>query len=432
METLLTKRDPAIYDFDQDPDTIEFIFEYITTPNRYLMERQILLNEYPRITIDYTRANQWLNALRPPRLAEAARKFLNNMKVITFEELFKNLEITADIVYRSGVYENSVILLSSYGKSGHGFGLLFAAYMYGRYSILPRSFMKYFINAYLIYGNDVTYLDIDDMAYTGSQTRGTLIKMNKLLNWGFHKSETHNAIRNAEYLRKNHFDYRIIRFFVTNLSLKLLDSTGRHNTLLPNTIVYSEIISNFNEIRGSTDNGIIEEYIDYLLFMFLLNLGCQSATIVHLEHKVADIASMASFPLLSGYVPSSNIINAFLDNYINGSDFTVDNLYQIIGNKKLFDRIMNGVRESLDLNGKVFGPQFIPFLSNCGVPIATLQEIANNEIEFHETYGILTTDEDDDEVFNATCEHPSINEVIRECNYEPFYRDHGVNTNLMD
>jgi hypothetical protein len=152
------------------------------------------------------------------------------------------------------------------------------------------------------YGYDVFYLDIDDMCYTGTQTRAQLEHIFL------------NNITNQEMFRKK-IKYEIIRLYITDIAIDTIKGKGDPK-IFPITIIkdtklrFNEKINSCFEIFEKAGRGFSKVYsaINTLFF----NLRTFPVTITYFDHKIADLPSTCSFMLTNGFIPSTSLINRVL------------------------------------------------------------------------------------------------------------------------
>lgn len=258
-----------------------------------------------------------------------------------------------------------------------------ASYIYSKYRKLPFKFSIHFLSAFKKYGFSATYIDIDDMMYTGSQTFDTLFRyalnidmeMPEIINRNKSK-EYYSILFKNRYLKKFNLKYKLVRLFMSTYSYKKLEENSEIS--FPCQLVtVGPKIKTLNESVIKTENDII--YL--LIIVFIFNLSFPSMTCSYFDYKIADISSTASFPLLTGYIPSSSFINRLIqamDKYDLGPvDYISD-----------YGKYYKKFKEDIKIN-KNTDLKFINFIQNCSTDENLIKRITGDEIGFHEEFGIL-------------------------------------------
>lgn len=263
--------------------------------------------------------------------------------------------------------------------------------MYKLHNTKPKGYAKIFNEAFQTYGNQVAYLDIDDMMYTGSQTILNLhkslsqlkfknLKLNKYLNY----------IITREYLIMHELKYYILRPYITSSALELIEKYK--NQYLPSSILYIREVLSLKEII--TKDKTVENIYNYYLIKIFFNLDINSASSVYFNYKIADISSTCAFSLISGYVPSSDFIKMFCEK-LKTSDIGIYNLYHDTNgdNSKILD-IRNLLIDLYKFNTKG-SCKFINFVKNCNISPFFKENF--DEIKFQTKFGVLKNTSEEEE-----------------------------------
>lgn len=386
------------YPFDRDrdytDDEVDLIISFIRTEGVYEQIKKGLFAS-PRRTVNRNRLSMWIAKQPNPWFKKAAESFARRIVYIRYETLFRTLERTSDSLVPN--YTNSVICTGNYGKSSHFFSILVAAYMYSKHRLLPKSFSKNFMFAFPTHGYGATYLDIDDMMYTGSQTIDLMYRYNHSLKFGFNlkaKTARDEAVIlgvKRRYLQSKGLDYKLIRLYVCQDAIRLLRRC--EPVLIPYELVHvSAPIPSFGDMYYSSD---IETVLDYMIIKLFFNLNVGSSSCAYFDYKVAQIVSTTTFPLVTGYIPSTDFINQCLERS--------DDLEASFAPRSDRDLIFQVFKERLRTTSSR-PVKFIPFLDNVRPRVDFVRNF--NELEFQSRYGGLNFGEDEsvdasglDEVF---------------------------------
>jgi len=349
---------------DFSDNDIDKIIKYITEEEPYHSMKTKLLN-LEKHPIDNIKINQWVDEQPNNAFKIAATKFANSVIYTNYDTIISNVEQIAESLIDE--YENTVFLIgNSSHKSNYYFSLLIAAYIYSNYNKLPLKFSKNFIAAFLQFEFNAIYIDIDDMMYTGSQTLDLLLRYTDALKWSFEIEEKNNNLNKTinlllkhEYLKFKGLRYKLVRLYTSTYAMK--EVIKNKSILLPFEIITDKaLIPTFKESIVEQNNE--DSIINYLIIAMFLNLDYPSITCSYFDYKIADLASTTAFPLLCGYIPSSNFLNYFLNGLIEE-----------------FKKRIKSVSSSKF--------KFINFIDNCEPNHNFTTNF--NEIEFHKNYGIF-------------------------------------------
>jgi len=244
--------------------------------------------------------------------------------------------------------------------------------------------------------------------YTASQTYNLLLRYTLALKWDFqiktksNLDKTINLLLNHEYLKLKGLKYKLVRLYMSTYSMN--QYVKNKEVLLPFDIITNkELIPTFQESIIEQPNE--DSIIDYLIICMFLNLGYPSTTCSYFDYKIADIASTTAFPLLSGYIPSSNLINKFLS-----MDNVDDMIYEELRTIQYSDK--NSLIKEFIKRIKPDGEseiKFINFVDNCSPKNDFVHKLRNDEIGFQEKHGIFQEEKDIN------------NDEINDCP-KPFYK----------
>ncbi len=396
---LLTKKE-----IDYSNEEINDITNYIRL-NNYSVMKEKLLNKTRHPIVNY-KLGQWVDQQPNYSFKKAASEFANSIIYIDNTKLISTIEEISNSLLDN--YENSVVILGKKEKSNYYFSLLIVAYIYEKYNKFPLSFSKNFISAFQKFGFRVTYVDIDDMMYTGSQTINLLFKYTKALKWSFHIEEkTHidstvNLLLTREYLKINKFNYKLVRLYMSTYAMNEIGT--KSSILFPLVVITdSELIPTLEDsIIGLHQN--IDNIINYLIIRLFYNIDYPSIMCSYFDYKIADLASTTAFPFLTGYIPSSNYINYLLE-HENFDDLIYERLREFKLNN--YKDVFFEFKKRIKIN-KQSDIKFINFIENCYPKRNFIENF--KEIEFHEKYGIFQeTKREFDNNFISNCPKMSYN-----------------------
>lgn len=374
---------PLQSDIDYTDNEIDQIIAFICTEGVYEQIKKGLFAS-PRRTVNRKRLSTWIAQQPNPWFKKAAGTFARRIVYISYERLIRTLERTSDALLPG--YHNSVICTGNYGKSSHFFSVVVAAYMYSRHRLLPKAFSKNFMFAFRIHGYDATYLDIDDMMYTGSQTIDLMFRYNDGLKFGFNLEKKTNRDKavilgvNRRYLQARGLKYKLVRLYVCQDAIRMLQRC--EPVIIPYELVHlTSPIPSFGDMYHSPD---IETVLDYMIIKLFFNLNVGSSSCAYFDYKVAQIVSTTSFPLVTGYIPSTDFINQCLEH--------LDDVEGYFAPRKNRSEIIQSFKERLVTS--IYRPvKFIPFVNNLRPRKDFIENF--NELEFQSTYGGLNFGEGD-------------------------------------
>jgi hypothetical protein len=395
-------------ELDYSKEEINEIINFISKEHYTSLKNKLL--HMTRHPIENNKLKEWVNQQPSEQFKIAAMKFANNIIYTNYENIINTVETICERLLEN--YEKSVIILGTKKeKSTFYFSILVASCIYEKYGILPFSICKNFISGFQKFGTNVTYLDIDDMMYTGSQTLDLLFRYIDALDYSFQiDSKTKvdkvvNLLLKHEYLINQKLDYKLVRLFMSTHSMK--ECLKNKNIILPFEIITDkELIPTFKESIVPKEYNT-EDIIDFLIIKIFFNLDYPSITCSYFDYKIADLASASAFPLLTGYIPSTDFINYFL-NSENIDDIIYEELRDFDFKDK--DSLIKEFKEKLKIDS-TSDYKFINFIKNC----YPKNDIVNNfnEIEFHTQYGVFQEEKNID------------NNLINDCP-KPFYKKENL------
>jgi hypothetical protein len=319
-----------------DKHVKEFLI-HLKTNRDLLLQGPPHANEH---TIDKERAAVWVTKQKTVERQHLASILLENLRYIPHSELLTALQICVQKA-KAQLIEGPVIFIVGYPhKSNYYISLLFAHFWLAEG--LPIDYVLHNFNDLdTLRGN---YLDIDDMAYSGSQTETVLSmnfrqycktiqqKMKEILGSDPDYNMTYMFIPRylvEDTLRRSGFRYILVRAFMSEHSFQYLTNETNNNWNAPRfpfQVVTSEIIQYMPNVEET-----IRKKIEYLF-----NNPVYST--VYFDHKVADMPSTYLLPIALGIIPERMI-------YINHA--------------------IEAINPSLVNNIQGDGIEFYPFLQHC-------------------------------------------------------------------
>lgn len=265
-------------------------------------------------TIDTQLANEWVEAHRTPERKRLARLLLDKTIYISHSELLKEIEKSVNLVQAKLIPGRKTILLTgTIDKSNYYISLLF--YHFCQKAGLKIDIIKMYLDEVVA----ANIIDIDEMAYSGTQTAGTLAKVYK---WLVNKMIQNLTEKNCQettlksfcqsrnfypmslfemILHKAGVNYILLRVFCSeNGEKKLLriPHNEYNNPLkLPSHLVIGRKIQSPNTLFGKKD-------ATKLAVLYGANPGYPASTL-YFNHKVANLPSTFLFPYAYGVVPNA-------------------------------------------------------------------------------------------------------------------------------
>lgn len=310
--------------------------------------------------IDQTLANQWIAAQKTPERQRLARRLIENTIYISHSELLKQIKACVEKT-RKKLIDGPVTFIVGYPeKSNYYVSLLF--YHYWKEADLPLDSVDTHMHS-LLPGN---LIDIDEMAYSGTQTTNTLnsvydslifeeLKKIKELNPDLTEyKETLNffPIPIIEYiLYKHNINYCVVRFFCSEDGKKeLLRMPPSRSVKPPFTLIIGREIPSLITLFGKEDAT--------KLSLFFGPEPGNPATTAYFNHKIADLPSTFLNPLAFGVVPERMLWKNHFDAYNSSME---DELNLNEKDKQYFRELFVNPDGS---NAREI--EFLPFIRHCG------------------------------------------------------------------
>ena len=305
LHDLLPKDLSFIEDHKNKKKTDEFL-------NHLYINKGLLLTGPPYAdhhTIDAARATEWVNAQRTPFRRTLAEILLQNIRYIPHSLLLERIQKCVDIAFNKLVNEAPVVfIVGRMKKSNYYISLLFAHFWLEKGYPLHCVMEKFTADNFHFTAN---FLDIDDMAYSGSQTEKLLESSYKTLVAGL-RGMIHERLQKNKEFQKSHmflprivvekalqntgFHYILVRIFMTENSVERLSMDPVETPKLPFELVTSEVLP---YMPG------VPEYRRKMIEHLFNN---QVFSTVYFDHKVADMPSTFLLPIALGIVPGKSII----------------------------------------------------------------------------------------------------------------------------
>jgi hypothetical protein len=304
---------PVKTEADLDRDSLEKFLRH------YEINIELLLRGPPHAddhVIDRERADTWLGMQKTEERRRLANLFLRHLIYISHTELKETLRYCVERVRERLVDGVPIIFIIGYPeKSNYYISLLF--YHYWKEAGLPLHGVKSHLDTF-VPGN---IIDIDEMAYSGSQTTQTLanvygsllLSLQERLNEmnesiSYQKTKIFLPIPFLEFiLFKNKINYLMLRAFCGEkgeASLRKMPipySSSSDNQLKPPfQLIIGKKIPSPETLFGKED-------ADKLSLLFGPNPGYPSST-VYFNHKVADPPSTFINPIAFGVVPEQVLL----------------------------------------------------------------------------------------------------------------------------
>lgn len=287
------------------------------------INRELLLKGPPHAgdhTIEPDKAAAWVAAQKTPRRRELAQILLDNIRYIPHSELLKAIEDCVEKTKETLGPGPVTFLVGKPKKSNYYISLLFAHFWKAKgYPIdcVLESFVH--INSFPLTGN---FLDIDDMSYSGSQTK-TILNSNfvsyilKLRDVMKEKLVTSKAYEETymyfprylleESLQSTQFKYFVVRAFMSDHSVSQFEKEDTSKPRFPIEIITHERIPYMPAVDERT-----RKQIEYLF-------NHEVYTTVYFDHKVADMPSTYLLAITLGIVPEKMLILSQDETELNSS-----------------------------------------------------------------------------------------------------------------
>ena len=257
-------------------------------------------------TININNAKQWIDAQTTENRKLAAESIINTVIYIPHKYLLHTLKKTIKQFINEIKDKQFVIVTESTNKSGFLFTLLFCYYLHKKHKPIYKQLLNVNININSLfkhYNNQVTYLFINDMDYTGNQSSNyyrTIKHEIEIINLRcFQSSYAFNRYHNLKNKYKSH---------IINIVGEVLPSL-------------------FDNLKQTYPNDYLKRYKEICRYWGLCpdpksklnkyphNYGSNcSITNIYFDHKIADPPSTLLLPLITGYVPID-------DDYVHHYDY---------------------------------------------------------------------------------------------------------------
>lgn len=277
-------------------------------------------------TINPEKAAEWVAAQKSTKRRELAQKIIDNAIYITHTDLLKALQDCVGRVAAKCDFSRPVVLLSGLPKkSNYYISLLFAHFWLERghrIDYVLEHFGKIDMKKYIFNEMCANILDVDDMAYSGTQTFQlmaqvfNIIKRRALIYAGMAIPEASLIVKDVkcpmcyfevplfyfEYLirAKMKTNYLLCRAFCSSEAYDLftsmvLDTGIRIFDNMPAILIFHRRIPSAKEALGKNNMKkaamLFQEEVDDV------------AAITYLNHKIADPPSTFLHPLVDGRIP---------------------------------------------------------------------------------------------------------------------------------
>jgi hypothetical protein len=337
---LTVPRDNSFLNFPKNKKRLAKFLQHLEINRTLLLKGPPHANEH---TIDPEKAAEWIARQHTPERQRLAQILLENIQYIPHKQILHALRYCVYKVKRQiieeGRLENPIILITGrVYKSNYYISLLFAHFWLQAGMRIDCVTEKYGLDTLEMTG---TILDVDDMAYSGNQTRVTLSSVGKMV---FNSYRNH--IKNV--LGENK-DFQETYMFIPRLAIEsMLESKGLRYFVI-------RAFMSEHSVHEITKDGIClpMQLVTYRVIPYLAGVSEQDKlkleklfnrdayTTVYLDHKVADTASTFLLPITFGVVPKTPLIRNVM----------------MLGARDP-DGILNDI-EGDDV-------EFLPFLRHCG------------------------------------------------------------------
>ena len=351
-------------------DYMKVLPEYISIPfpdvqskkreflHHYDKSIELLLHGPPHANhheIDSVLAEEWISAQKTPERKRLAKRLIDNTIYISHSDLLSSIQ---DCVRKTHakIQEGPIVFCTgSKEKSNYYICLLF--YHFWKEAGFQVDFVIESIQE-IVQGN---IIDIDDMAYSGSQTTRTLAFLyGKIIDEirNSCKKQTRNSIAKTPnfiplstieyYLYRTNIHYFVVRMFCGEVGKRTLttmppEATIDNRAKLPFDLIIGREIPSPQTILGEEDFTKLALLFDY---GYSKN---NPSTIAYFNHKIADAPSTFLYALGYGIVPDKL--------------FMEEESIQVQPNKK---EIVQKWKNEIQKESTTDDLDFIPFLRFCG------------------------------------------------------------------
>ena len=356
---------------------------------------------------------QWINAQKTEERKRLARLFVEKTIYIPHTKLLQRIQECVQKVKGKLAEGPVTFLMGTKDKSNYYIALLF--YHYWKQENLPLDYVKSHMDDF-VYGN---LIDLDEMAYSGTQTTGTLAQIYGILTRRFHNqlldlnaktiSRNKNLVGRTNngdsrkgafaynepvkgnyvksfaqtpnflpvglvesYLAMKGTNYIVVRIFCSENGLEELsrmppkDAGSKMRGKPPFYLIIGELLPSPQTLFGKED-------AEKLAILFS-NEGDVPAASAYFNHKIADLPSTFLFPLAYGAVP-----NKVLGNPYNSWSVKKENKPKI---NKYLHNLKVPIGEETD------AVEFIPFINYCGPNERFMPRSRKNLLEYEPPGGV--------------------------------------------
>lgn len=339
---------------------------------------------------------EWIRAQKTDERRNLARLLLEKTIYISHSKLLSEIKSCVEKVKEKLEEGPVTFIVGTSHKSNYYISLLF--YHYWNEAGLPLDYVKTYMDEF-VYGN---LIDIDEMAYSGTQTTNTLAKVYGMLIKQFHSQlielnaqsvrrntniiarvKSGNSVKGAyaynepvegkyvksfastvnflpvwlveNYLSMKGTNYIVLRIFcsekgleeLTKMPPKLTYFQNKNTAKPPFYLVIGQILPSPETLFG-------KEKAYKLSMLFGHNLGSPAAP-VYFNHKIANLPSTYLFPLSYGVVPNKILSDPFEE-------------YSLSSEQEKEKNSIKQYMKNLEANpeGNAETVEFIPFVRYCG------------------------------------------------------------------
>jgi hypothetical protein len=303
---------------------------------------------------------EWIAAQKTEERRRLARLLVDNTIYISHSRLLGKIQECVSKVQEKLTDGPITFIVGTKDKSNYYISLLF--YHFWRQAGLPLDFVKSHMDDF-VQGN---LIDIDEMAYSGTQTTGTLAHVYGMLVLDFHKKLI--ALNKAKiesfaktlnflpvglvetYFAMKGVNYIVLRVFCSEngfVELSRMPPANAGSKMRgkpPFYLVIGEILPSPKSLFGNTDAKKMS-----ILFGHPLNTP---AATVYFNHKIADLASTYLYALAYGVVPDKVLADPFNEGGVKEA------------NRPKLRNYLQNLKINPGENAET--TEFLPFINYCG------------------------------------------------------------------
>ena len=375
---------------------------------------QMLLKGPPHANehvFDEEKKEQWIAAQKTNERKRLAKLLLDNTIYVSHAKLLEKIQQCVQKVKEKLVDAPVTFIVGTSDKSNYYVSLLF--YHYWKQAGLRLDYVKTHMDEF-VYGN---LIDIDEMAYSGTQTTGTLGKVYGMLIHTLHnqliqlnaktirrnqnlvgRTKSGESVKGAfaynepvsgyylksfaqtqnflpvglveTYLAMKGTNYIVLRIFCSEFGLEELtrmppkDFFRRNRVKPPFYLIVGQRLSSPETLFG-------KENASKLSMLFGHDLGSPAAP-VYFNHKIADLPSTYLFPLAYGVVPNKILMNPF--------ETWAMTKKELNERKNEFEKYIKNLQANPEGNAETV--EFIPFIRYCGQYERLMPKTRKNLLEY--------------------------------------------------